>query len=426
MAPVSMGVAPSSKCLFDDPVRVSVSGLSPLQEVTLRASLTDETGVPFRSSAQYRADSSGELDLTSSPALGGSYTGVEPMGLVWSLLPETPHRRLVKRDVLTPVFVDFEVYEGHDPPGQLLARVTNERNFLREGVQRIPVREGKVRATLFVPPGPGPFPAVVDLYGTAGGLPEYRASLLANRGFVTLALAYFGFEDLPKGVDEFHLDYFGSAVEFLKKQQQVKLSGIGVLGISKGADLALSMATFLPGIKAAVSISGCGVNTFAPLHGDGFTVAGLPFSPDRIQFTEDNVVNFLEALDDPSDPAHKDCHIPVEKSSAAFLFLSGVDDQNSKSVLFCRDPIERLQRHGKQVEVRNYDGAGHLLEPPYLPVCHASFHKLMGMPVLWGGQPEKHAQAQEDAWHRIQTFLFRHLLDSKDHIPTRQHLPSSL
>ncbi|XP_078514123.1 acyl-coenzyme A thioesterase 1-like [Lissotriton helveticus] len=217
MSTVSVRVAPSAKGLFDDPVRLSVRGLSPLQGVTLRASLTDEAGVPFRSSAQYRADSGGGLDLTSSRALGGNYTGVEPMGL----LPKTPHRRLVKRDVLTPFCVDFEVYEGHDPPAQRLAGVTNQRSFLGEGVQRVPVREGKVRTTLFVPPGPGPFPGIIDIYGTGGGLPEYRASLLGSRGFATFALAYYGYEDLPKQMKEFHLEYFEDAVNYMLRHPQV-------------------------------------------------------------------------------------------------------------------------------------------------------------------------------------------------------------
>lgn len=51
-------------------------------------------------------------------------------------------------------------------------------------------------------------PGVVDLYGTAGGLVEYRAALLASHGFVVLALAYFNFDDLPSGLDQLHVEYF--------------------------------------------------------------------------------------------------------------------------------------------------------------------------------------------------------------------------
>ena len=38
---------------------------------------------------------------------------------------------------------------------------------------------------------------VMDLLGGTGGLVEFKASLLASRGFAALALAYFGYDDLP-------------------------------------------------------------------------------------------------------------------------------------------------------------------------------------------------------------------------------------
>lgn len=70
--------------------------------------------------------------------------------------------------------------------------------------------------------GPGPFPGLIDLYGSGGGLIEYRASLLASRGFVTLALAYMSFEDIPAMPKILELSYFEEAVNFLRKQQQVR------------------------------------------------------------------------------------------------------------------------------------------------------------------------------------------------------------
>ena len=89
-----------------------------------------------------------------APALGGSFTGLEPMGLIWALEPEKPLFRLVKRDVQTPFVVELEVLEGHQPEGgRLLGQAVHERDFLAPGVQRVPVRAGRVRATLFLPPG---------------------------------------------------------------------------------------------------------------------------------------------------------------------------------------------------------------------------------------------------------------------------------
>ena len=46
--------------------------------------------------------------------------------------------------------------------------------------------------------GEGPFPGVIDLFGTAGGLTEYRSALLASRGFASFAQAYFDYDDLEK------------------------------------------------------------------------------------------------------------------------------------------------------------------------------------------------------------------------------------
>lgn len=71
--------------------------------------------------------------------------------------------------------------------------------------------------------GSGPFPGIIDLYGTGGGLPEYRASLLANHGFAVLALAFYSYEDLPKGMKEFHLEYFEEAVNYMLQHTQVGL-----------------------------------------------------------------------------------------------------------------------------------------------------------------------------------------------------------
>lgn len=197
---------------------------------------------------------------------------------------------------------------------------------------------------------------------------------------------------------------------------QVNSMAIGVLGLSKGADLALSMATFLPGIKAAVSISGLGVNSFTPLRVKGFTIPAHPCDVEKIKIIGDaSILDFSEFLADPEDPATWQCRIPVEKSSAKFLFLTGEEDKNWPSALFSQKAVQRLQRDGHHVEFFCYPGAGHLLEPPYFPLCHASFHKLFGQPMLWGGKWKEHAKAQEDAWQRILTFFRQHLQKSYIH-----------
>lgn len=70
--------------------------------------------------------------------------------------------------------------------------------------------------------GEGPFPGILDLYTFGGDLCEPRASLLASKGFAVLALAYYGYQDLPKTPSKhFDLEYFEEALTFLKRQPQV-------------------------------------------------------------------------------------------------------------------------------------------------------------------------------------------------------------
>nr|XP_038968847.1 acyl-coenzyme A thioesterase 4 isoform X1 [Rattus norvegicus] len=153
----TLSLEPAGRSCWDEPLSITVRGLAPEQPVTLRAALRDEKGALFRAHARYHADSHGMLDLARAPALGGSFAGLEPMGLLWAMEPERPFWRLIKRDVQTPFVVELEVLDGHEPDGgQRLARAVHERHFMAPGVRRVPVREGRVRATLFLPPGKRP------------------------------------------------------------------------------------------------------------------------------------------------------------------------------------------------------------------------------------------------------------------------------
>ncbi|XP_017664218.1 PREDICTED: acyl-coenzyme A thioesterase 5-like isoform X2 [Lepidothrix coronata] len=214
------------------------------------------------------------------------------MGLFWSLAPaamERPYQRLVPRSTDAPMKVEVLVHQGHSPPGAMpgpvVAKTEVERWFMAPGVRRIRLKEGVVRGSLFLPPGDGPFPGVIDMYGDEGGLIELRSGLLATRGFAALSLPYFDFEDLPKVMKELKLEYFEEAARFLQRHPKVKGPGVGVIGTGKGAELALSMITFLPEVVAAVSISGCSSNTVADLHYGEMTLPGLRFDMNKAKAT---------------------------------------------------------------------------------------------------------------------------------------------
>ncbi|XP_057586409.1 peroxisomal succinyl-coenzyme A thioesterase [Hippopotamus amphibius kiboko] len=408
---VTVTLEPAGRCRWDEPVRIVVRGLAPGQPVTLRASLRDEKGARFRAHARYCADAHGQLDLERAPALGGSFAGLEPMGLIWALEPEKPFWRFLKRDVQTPFAVELEVLEGHEPEAQrLLGRAVHERDFLPPGVRREPVRAGRVRATLFLPPGPGPFPGIVDVFGVGGGLLEYRASLLAGHGFATLALAYYDFEDLPKKFDTIHLDYFEEALCYMLQHTQVKSPGIGLLGISLGADICLSMASFLKNVSATVSINGSGFNGNKTIYYKENSIPPLGHDLRRTKVAFSGLLDIVDIRNDIVGGRENPCMIPIEKAQGPILFIVGQDDHNWRSEFYAQTASERLQAYGKEKpQIICYPGTGHYIEPPYFPMCPASLHKLLDKPVMWGGEPRAHSKAQVDAWKQVLMFFTKHL-----------------
>ena len=83
------------------------------------------------------------------------------MGLFWSLsVADNSLARLFKKDVEHPFQHTLSLLPGHVERGDIvsismspMAETTLERGFMASGVTRIPVREGRLRGTLFIPAG---------------------------------------------------------------------------------------------------------------------------------------------------------------------------------------------------------------------------------------------------------------------------------
>uniref|UniRef100_A0A3B3E0S1 Acyl-CoA thioester hydrolase/bile acid-CoA amino acid N-acetyltransferase domain-containing protein n=1 Tax=Oryzias melastigma TaxID=30732 RepID=A0A3B3E0S1_ORYME len=211
---IRLRLLPTTRCLYDKPIQVKVSHLRSRQVVTIKASSTDEKGVLFSSSATYRADGNGDIDLVRDASLSGSYVGVEPMGLLRTLKPNTLNTYFYKNKALEPHTVKFSVHD--EEQDQILAEAINERLLMADGVSRVSVKEGNFHGVLFTPPGTGPFPAVLDL---CTFMSERRAALLANKGFVVLTLPVF--QEKLGNLKMLALDPFEEAINFLLQQQKV-------------------------------------------------------------------------------------------------------------------------------------------------------------------------------------------------------------
>ncbi|KAM5192302.1 acyl-coenzyme A amino acid N-acyltransferase 1-like [Mantella aurantiaca] len=404
----------SESALADEPVKIKAWGLLPQQIVTIRAWLEDERGEMFYSRAFYVSDYEGIVDLQESPANGGDFHGVHPMGLFWALKPVTPNKRLIKRDVMgSPFEVHLELYSHLDynvvPECSPEATACLRRWYVAPGVKRLQIREGRIRGALFIPPGEGPFPGVIDIYGWIEGLMEYKSSLLASRGFASLALAYFAYEDLPRKLENIDLKYFEEAAQLLCNHPKVCGDGIGILSLSKGSEPALAMASYFPQVAATICTNGTNAIYEHPHSYGDVTYPAIPYHLERILITNRGTV-LSRMLDDPRKPEHQNSIIPLERARGPILFLVAENDHIYDSLFFAKEALARAQKYNKHdVYFKSYPGAGHIIEPPGFPYTSVSKAPFCPLPLRWGGEIVPHCLGQENSWKDILDFLRKNI-----------------
>ena len=248
---------------------------------------------------------------------------------------------------------------------------------------------------------------------------EIKGPLLASRGFATLSLAFFGYDDLPKSMKNLDFSYFEEAAEWLSSQAQVSQGGIGVMTVSSGSQFLFMLAIHRKDlIKAIIGVSP--FHSFAVvegLHYKGETFPMIELDYKRQWRNEKGYVVTRDILvfDSPTNHGESRAIVPVERIQCPILLIYGTADLNSPAEYFVKRIVERLKAHGKgeQCTVLRYPGAGHLIEPPYLPLCEAAVFRSTGQIWAWGGEPRSHAMAQEDSWAKIQSFFQRHLWNDK-------------
>lgn len=201
---------------------------------------------------------------------------------------------------------------------------------------------------------------------------------------------------------------------------QVQTPGIGVISVSKGAEIGLAMACFLKQVVATVCINGSTAICEFPLRYKDLVIAPIPTFMERLQFDISGAVRLLHYRGDPRDKVNQRSVLPVEKAQGSILFIVGENDECSKSREYAEQALHQLQNHGRNNgRMLVYPGAGHLIEPPYAPLCYASPNLKLSSPLLWGGEPTAHATAQEHSWGEILKFFRQHLIQARSKLWAR-------
>jgi dienelactone hydrolase len=410
------------QAFIDERVKIILQDFPAKQLVTVRVRSTNGLGQIWESHAEFLSDRHGRVDLTTQAPISGTYRHADAAGLFWSM--SLPAGETVKLDPARKIQKTAIFQIAADVNGQAVAAANLQRLFVAPGVERIPVHDGVVRGTFFVPSGKGPHPGIIVLGGSEGGLSELNASFLATKGYAALALAYFNYEDLPQTLENIPLEYFEAGINWLQLRKEVRNHEIAVIGSSRGGELALLLGSTFRQIKAVVAIAPSGVR-WAGVEDPrqaAWTYQGrpLPFmgtqdlTPDQqkqagkiLQTTPLSLTPLLQ-MQMENRAAVEKASIPVEKINGPILLISGKDDQLWPSTILADMVMERLKRAKHRFPDRHlaYEGAGHYIPIPNLP---ATVNKL-GDPntkteIALGGDPEHTAAAGADAWARIVKFL---------------------
>ncbi|MBC7247235.1 MAG: acyl-CoA thioesterase/BAAT N-terminal domain-containing protein [Actinobacteria bacterium] len=405
--------------LVGDPISIKVTGLSPGEMASLRVSGQDQFGNSWSSQASFQADAAGTVDTSRDAPTDGSYQGVDQAGLFWSMVC-TPASEMVSpfavMNYTVSLFVGGEEVDSLEV--QRLAEVDLEKENLSDPVVGVFITPKEVNE---------PTPALIVLGGSEGGYNEGWARVIASKTRMpTLALAYFGAPGLSQTLENIPLEIIEKAIAWLNQQEVVAKDRIGVVGASRGGELAMLAASLFPQVKAVVGYTPSGVIWGGIGEGDSpaWTYRGEAFPYLRMMVSEEQQRLFLEAqkngtpyLDAPSfeysleqqSSLVEKATIPVERSQAAFLLIGNPGDGVWPSDKLSRIAIDRLDAHGhpRTHRLLSYEDGGHMLIAyPFFPTTMRQFY----LPTVnvWeglGGTAEGAARAAEDSWPKVVEFL---------------------
>jgi dienelactone hydrolase len=424
---LTLSATPKSS-LADAPIAIRVHA-APRRSVTVSASTTI-FGQQFKSAATFRADSAGNVVLGRDAPLSGSYSGVDGMGLFWSMRA-TGKRAAASQshtyDYLAPRLVTLRA----SGEGSTVTK-TVTRLVLAPGIHYTDIRTPDLYARFYVHDGPGRRPTVIVVGGAEGGLPEDRPAILASHGFNTLALAYFGANELPSSLTNVPVERVQTAIAWLQQRPEVDAEQIGIVGGSKGAELALLAASLFAQLRAVVAFSPSSVvypglyygNVSGPAPSSwSYRGTPLPYvngSPSKdIEATisadihNKRPVSYApEYLAELQNATNLDAAtIPVEQINGPILLISGDDDRLWPSSFMAGQILSRLHaKHHSFSDVwLRYANAGHDIGEPYYIYSDSTLAHLARYDMALGGTPAANKSAGADAWPRVIAFLKSHL-----------------
>jgi len=369
-----------------DPVDIVISGLPPQSEVELQARRVLKNhyapGTPtqvYASSARFITDEDGRIDVSASAAIDGSYTGVDPNGLFWSM-------RSVSDDAVsaTPRVELDAIVLGETVASTAFDLDQGPAGYSAQDVPSIP-------GAYFAPnPNPGDHPVII-IIGGADKLKVNRETImpqLVARGYSVFYFANYeiiygpsepSVKELPTRYVNIPIDDLQSVYEWLVDQPGVDEERIGLYGYSRNTAFAMLSATRFDWVDAVAAIAPSDVvwegwgdrvklGTTSSYSWQGEPLAYVPYSDNWYRETAKFGRGERGRLRIPMDEGRWEnpervaaARIPIETYSGALLVAGGEQDDLWSAGHMSQNIAERRAEAGLATELLVFPDAGHTL-----------------------------------------------------------------
>jgi hypothetical protein len=396
-----------------DEVTPVVVRASPGAEVVLDARVSDARNRAWASRATFRADDEGRVVLGAHAPISGDYTSRRPMAFIEAMrLLSAPHTPFATSVDESHVIELTAIANGQHANASITRFVLDER----VRVEDVPIEGGAARWFL---PDREVRASVLVVGGSGGGRPDDIPALLAAHGYAALSLAYFGMPGLPSDLVEIDVSLMTRALSIMRARPELAGKKVALHGRSRGSEL-----VFLTALRERVDaviglvpsgVAWGGLTARGPSEKSAWIVDGQPVPfpgqgkplPPRTQPTNEPVVftPMFERLMADTDAAAR-CTFPLDQFDGPILLVSGGADALWPSRRLSAVVVDVRRRRGLGTLHATFDGAGHLINPPFQPTTVTSTdHPLVKTTIAFGGDPVASAVANEDAWRRTLTFL---------------------
>lgn len=250
--------------------------------------------------------------------------------------------------------------------------------------------------------------AVIVLGGSEGGLggSGRMARRLAADGFDAVAVSYFGEPGQTETLDLIPIEPVDRALAWLNARPGTP-EPVAIVGVSKGGELALLVASRNPAVAAVVAavpsnVVWAGIDRTGGAVGSSWTAGGQPLPHVPYDFSK-GFTGIFNLYRDSLPAASPEAEIPVERIAGPILLVSGEADTLWPSTEMANRVEARLRSHGfaHPVEHLAYPDAGHAV---FGAPVRADAPGLQNVAAV-GGTVEGLIAARADVWPRTLAFL---------------------